>query len=40
MLRVITLNLNGIRSAAGKGVFRWLTRQKADIFCVQRRPRI
>jgi exodeoxyribonuclease-3 len=35
MLRVITLNLNGIRSAAGKGVFRWLARQKADIFCVQ-----
>ncbi len=35
MLRVITLNLNGIRSAAGKGVFGWLARQKADIFCVQ-----
>ena len=35
MLRVITLNLNGIRSAARKGVFRWLARQKADIFCVQ-----
>ena len=35
MLRVITLNLNGIRSAAGKGLFRWLARQKADIFCVQ-----
>ncbi|MBI3053234.1 MAG: exodeoxyribonuclease III [Betaproteobacteria bacterium] len=35
MLRVITLNLNGIRSAAAKGVFRWLARQKADIFCVQ-----
>jgi len=35
MLRVITLNLNGIRSAAGKGVFAWLARQKADIFCVQ-----
>lgn len=35
MLRVITLNLNGIRSAAGKDVFRWLARQKADIFCTQ-----
>ena len=35
MLRVITLNLNGIRSAAGKGVFRWLARQRADVFCVQ-----
>ena len=35
MLRVITLNLNGIRSAASKGVFDWLARQKSDIFCVQ-----
>ena len=35
MLRVITLNLNGIRSAAGKSLFRWLARQKADIVCVQ-----
>ena len=35
MLRVITLNLNGIRSAAAKGVFAWLARQKADFICVQ-----
>jgi exodeoxyribonuclease III len=35
MLRVITLNLNGIRSAAAKGVFRWLARQRADLVCVQ-----
>jgi exodeoxyribonuclease-3 len=35
MLRVITLNLNGIRSAERKGVFRWLARQKAGILCVQ-----
>jgi exodeoxyribonuclease-3 len=35
MLRVITLNLNGIRSAANKDVFGWLARQKADIVCVQ-----
>ena len=35
MLRVITLNLNGIRSAAGKGVFDWLARPKSDLFCVQ-----
>jgi exodeoxyribonuclease-3 len=35
MLRIITLNLNGIRSAAAKGVFRWLGRQAADVFCVQ-----
>jgi len=35
MLRVITLNLNGIRSATSKGVFGWLARQKADVICVQ-----
>jgi len=35
MLRIITLNLNGIRSAAGKGVFTWLARRRADILCVQ-----
>jgi exodeoxyribonuclease-3 len=29
------VNLNGIRSAAGKNLFRWLARQKADIVCVQ-----
>ncbi len=35
MLRIITLNLNGIRSAAGKGCFDWLASQRADILCVQ-----
>jgi len=35
MLRVITLNLNGVRSAAAKGLFPWLARQRADIVCVQ-----
>ncbi len=35
MLRVITANLNGIRSAAGKGFLRWLEGQKADFICVQ-----
>jgi len=35
MLRVITLNLNGIRSASRKGLFDWLARQRADIVCVQ-----
>lgn len=35
MLKVITLNLNGIRSAAKKGVFDWLATQHADIVCVQ-----
>ena len=35
MLRIITLNLNGIRSAARKGLFKWLARRRADIVCVQ-----
>jgi exodeoxyribonuclease-3 len=35
MLRIITLNLNGIRSAAKKGFFDWLSRQDADIVCLQ-----
>ena len=34
-MRIITLNLNGIRSAAKKGFFEWLARQKADVLCVQ-----
>jgi len=35
MLRIITLNLNGIRSAARKGLFTWLARTRADLVCVQ-----
>jgi exodeoxyribonuclease III len=35
MLRIITLNLNGIRSAARKGLFAWVARQRADVICVQ-----
>ncbi|EMN1930793.1 exodeoxyribonuclease III [Burkholderia ambifaria] len=35
MMRVITANLNGIRSAAKKGFFEWLGEQKADCVCVQ-----
>jgi exodeoxyribonuclease III len=35
MLRILTLNLNGIRSAASKGCFDWLATQNADIVCVQ-----
>ncbi len=34
-MRVITLNVNGIRSAVRKGFFRWLARQRADVVCVQ-----
>ena len=35
MLRIITVNLNGIRSAANKGFYPWLARQRADVVCVQ-----
>jgi exodeoxyribonuclease-3 len=35
MLRVITCNLNGVRSATAKGWLGWLMRQKADVVCVQ-----
>lgn len=34
-MRVITLNLNGIRSAASKGAFTWLRAQQADVICLQ-----
>ena len=35
MLRIISLNANGIRSAARKGVFDWLAKQNADVVCIQ-----
>ena len=34
-MKIITLNLNGIRSAARKGFYDWLPRQKADFICLQ-----
>ncbi|QJD28812.1 exodeoxyribonuclease III [Methylococcus geothermalis] len=34
-MRIITLNANGIRSAARKGFFDWLPRQHADVVCLQ-----
>jgi exodeoxyribonuclease-3 len=34
-MRVISLNLNGIRSAASKGVYAWLENQGADLVCLQ-----
>jgi exodeoxyribonuclease-3 len=34
-LRVISINTNGIRSAARKGFFDWLAKQEADFVCVQ-----
>ena len=35
MLRIISLNLNGIRSASSKGLFDWMAQQDADLVCVQ-----
>ena len=34
-MRVITLNVNGIRSAAKKGLYDWLRYQHADAVCLQ-----
>jgi exodeoxyribonuclease-3 len=34
-MRIISLNANGIRSAARKGLFEWLQLQDADVVCVQ-----
>lgn len=34
-MRIITINLNGIRSAARKGFFAWLQSQNADVICMQ-----
>jgi len=35
LFKLITLNLNGVRSAARKGVDTWLKASKADCICVQ-----
>lgn len=34
-MRIVTLNLNGIRSAASKGFYPWLAAQGADVVCLQ-----
>ncbi|HZW24202.1 MAG TPA: exodeoxyribonuclease III [Gallionella sp.] len=34
-MRIITINLNGIRSAAAKGFYDWLAQQDADVVCLQ-----
>jgi len=34
-VRVITVNVNGIRAAQRKGFFSWVTRQRADVVCLQ-----
>ncbi len=34
-VKVLTLNVNGLRSAARKGLFGWLAAQRADVVCLQ-----
>jgi len=34
-VRIISINLNGIRSAASKGFYQWLAAQNADVICLQ-----
>jgi len=34
-VRIVTLNLNGIRSAADKGFYAWLATRRADVVCLQ-----
>jgi len=34
-MRIISANLNGIRSAAKKGFFEWMQAQQADVICIQ-----
>ena len=34
-MRIISANLNGIRSAANKGFFQWLQSTQADVVCMQ-----
>lgn len=34
-MRIITVNVCGLRAAAAKGLFRWLAQQRADFICLQ-----
>jgi len=34
-MRILTLNVNGIRAAAKKGLFNWLPQSQADVICLQ-----
>jgi exodeoxyribonuclease-3 len=34
-LRIVTHNVNGIRSACTKGLWQWLMEQRADVICLQ-----
>ena len=34
-MKIITANVNGIRSAGSKGFFQWLAKEAADVVCLQ-----
>ena len=34
-MKIITFNLNGIRSAISKGLYEWVETQSPDVLCVQ-----
>ena len=34
-MKIISYNLNGIRSAINKGLFDWLAEERPDVFCIQ-----
>jgi exodeoxyribonuclease-3 len=34
-MRIISINVNGIRAAARKGLFEWMHKQGADVVCIQ-----
>ena len=34
-MRIISYNVNGIRSAISKGLFEWLANEQPDLLCIQ-----
>ena len=34
-MKIITLNANGIRTSASKGLFEWMLRERPDVMCLQ-----
>ena len=39
-MKIITANVNGIRSATEKGFFDWMKRQKADVVCLHAKDEV
>ncbi len=34
-MKIVSYNLNGIRSAMSKGLLNWLRTENPDVFCIQ-----